>query len=180
MRIKVALLIPLVLVLFVAAAHAQKIRVGFDKSADFSKYHTYSWIRDDSTELTLRRAAIMAEIDYALKQRGLEAVDEGGDLLLAATGSVGGDIGGEHQQQVIPSRSDIYYPTATAWSGVSAGPGSYVISGTLVLEFIDRSTKTLVWQGSVTQKVDTGNSMKNTERVRKAITKLAERYPPTR
>ncbi len=177
MRSKVTLLGVLMFVL-VFAAQAQKVKVGYDKSTDFSKYHTYSWVNDSSTELTLRRAAIMAEIDYALKQRGLEAVDEGGDLLLAAAGSIGGDIGGQHQEVMRPVPADVYYPTATAWSGVPAAAGNYVISGTLVLDFIDRTTKTLVWQGSVSEKVDTENRSKNMERLRKAIAKLVERFPP--
>ncbi|MDT8069096.1 MAG: DUF4136 domain-containing protein [Terriglobia bacterium] len=177
MRSKITVLGVLIFVL-AFAAQAQKVKVGYDKSVDFSKYRTYSWVSDNSTELTLRRAAIMAEIDYALKQRGLEVVDEGGDLLLAATGSIGGEIGGQHQDAIRPVPADFYYPTATMWSGAPAAAGNYVISGTLVLDFIDRSTKTLVWQGSVSEKMDTEKHTKNTERVRKAIAKLVERYPP--
>lgn len=164
--------------IIVIAAHAQKIKVGFDKSVDFSKYHTYSWVKDNSTELTLRRAAIMAEIDRALKLKGLEAIDEGGDLLLTAAGSIGGDIGGPHQDVIAPVPANFYYPMATVWYGAPAAAGNYVISGTLILDLFDRSTKTLVWQGSVAEKIDTGNTTKNMERVRKAISKLVERYPP--
>ncbi len=177
MRPKITVL-GLVVLVVVVAAQAQKIKVGYDKSADFSKYRTYSWVKDDSAELTIRRAAIKAEIDSALKQRGLKVVDEGGDLLLAAAGSMGGEIGGEHQDAIVSTRAGIYYPSATVWSGVPAAAGNYVISGSLVLNFIDRSTNTLVWQGSVAQKMDNVSFAKNFDRVRKAISKLVDRYPP--
>ncbi len=168
------------ILMFVLAfsVEAQKVKVGYDKSVDFSKYRTYSWINDDSTELTFRRAAIMAEIDAALEQRGLKLVEKSGDLLLSARGSIGGEMGGQHQDVIRPVPADFYYPSATAWTGVPAAAGSYVISGALILDFIDGSNKTLVWQGSVSQKMDSDNRTKNIERVRKAIGKLVEQYPP--
>jgi hypothetical protein len=153
--------------------------VGFDKSADFSKFHSYSWATTgDSTEMTLRRAAIMGEIDDVLKRKGLQQVDRGGDLLLYGAGQIGGEIGGEHQQLVLPVPATTTYPTATVWSGVPIAAGSYVISGTLVLQFVDRSTNTLVWQGAVSEKMDTGNNPKNAKRAREAISKLLDKFPP--
>ncbi len=168
------------ILVLVTVANAQKVKVGYDKSADFSKYRTYSWVNNSSIELTARRAAIMSEIDHALKQRGLESVEEGGDLLLIAEGAIGGEMGGQHQDAIRPVPADFYYPTATAWNGAPAAAGSYVISGTLVLDFFDHTTKTLVWQGSVAEKLDTEHHGKNAERVRRAIAKLVERYPPAK
>jgi Domain of unknown function (DUF4136) len=171
-------LVTLFFTLIICAASAQKVKVGFDKTADFSKYHSYSWAKlSEDTEITLRRVAVMSEIDYGLKNKGLKQVDEGGDLLLYGTGGIGGDIGGEHQQLVMPVPATTSYPMATAWSGVPVAAGSYVISGNLVLEFVDRSTNGLVWQGAVSAKVDTDRK-KNAKRVRAAIAKLLERYPP--
>ncbi len=177
MRLKLTAVFFIVLAI-AFSAHAQKVKVGYDKSADFSKYHTYSWLDNNAENHTIRRAAIKGEVEYALKQRGLEVVDEGGDLLLIATGSIGGETGGQQPDVIIPVPGGFYYPMSTVWIGAPATPGSYIISGTLVLDLFDRSTKSLVWQGAVSEKMDTDSRGRNPDRVRKAIAKLAERYPP--
>lgn len=168
----------LVLALLNCTASAQKVKVGFDKAADFSKYHSYSWL-ETPAEMTVRRAAVMSEIESVLKSRGLTAVDRGGDLILDAQGNLGGEIGGEHQETTRPVTSGSpTSPTSTVWSGATVAPGSYVVKGTLVLSFMDSATKALVWAGSVSTKIDNGNTDKDIERIRKAIAKLLERYPP--
>jgi hypothetical protein len=162
------------------AANAQKVRVGFDKTADFSKYHTFSWGQSGTapTEAALRRAVVMAEIESVLAGKGLERVDQYGDLTLDAQGGLGGEIGGEHQEVTAPATSSPSSPMNTVWSGAPVAAGSYVLKGTLVLNFVDTATKSLVWEGTVATKLDNGNQDKNFKHLRKAIAKLLERFPP--
>jgi hypothetical protein len=64
------------------------------------------------------------------------------------------------------------------WTGVSATPASLVIDGGLALQFIDRVAQRLVWQGSVSQKLDSSNRQEALKHIQKAITKLLDNYPP--
>jgi len=166
------------LLLLSAPVKAQKIKIGFDKSVDFSKFHTYSWPNADSPDMTLRKAAVIGEIDDGLKSKGLNRVDKDGDLILSGFGGFGGQVAGAPQEPILPTPSSLYYPTATVWAGEPMASGTTVVSGTLVLQMADRSTGKLVWQGSVTQKIDMDNKNKSIEKVKAAIHKLVDRYPP--
>lgn len=173
-------LVPLgcALVLLSAPVSAQKIKVGFDKSVDFTKFHTYSWPNANSPDMTLRKAAVIGEIDDELKSKGLNRVDKDGDLLLSGFGGFGGEVAGAATEPMLPTPSSLYYPMATVWVGAPMASGSTVVSGTLVLQMADRSTGKLVWQGSVNQKIDMDNKNKSIEKVKAAIHKLVDRYPP--
>ncbi len=180
MRSKAAL-IAMLLTLLIGTAAAQKVKVGFDKSVDFSKYHSYSWAKpSETTEVTVRRAAVIGEIDDILKSKGLQLMEEGGDLLVSGSGGFGGEMGGQHGGVLAPSPSSLVFPTTTMWTGVPVAAGSVVVKGTLLLQFVDRSTSSLVWQGTVSQKIETDNRPKNLELIRTAISKLLAQFPPKR
>lgn len=168
----------LFLVLMSPFAVAQKTKVGFDKSVDFSRYHTYSWPNADSPDMTLRRAAVIGEIDDALKSKGLTRIDKDGDLILSGFGGFGGQQAGPPQDVTLPTFSSMTYPMDTMWTGAPMATGSAVISGSLVLQMADRTTGKLVWQGSVTQKIDMDNKPKSIEKIKAAIKKLVDQYPP--
>jgi len=170
----------LLLALPSCVASAQKVKVGFDKTVDFSKYHTYSWAQSQlaPTEVPLRRAVVMSEIESVLAGKGLQLVDQYGDLTLDTQGGMGGEIGGQHQESAVPVTSSPSSPMSTVWSGAPVAAGSYVLKGSLMLNFVDTTTKSLVWEGTVATKLDQGNQDKNFKHVRKAINKLLERFPP--
>jgi hypothetical protein len=161
-------------------ATAQKVKIGFDKTADFSQYHTYSWGESEAapTEAPLRRAVVMAEVESELAGKGLERVDQFGDLTLDAQGALGGEIGGQHQQATVPATSSLSSPMNTVWRGAPVAAGSYVLKGTIVLSFVDTATNSMVWEGTVATKLDHGNEDKNFKHLRKAIAKLLEQFPP--
>ncbi len=164
------------------SAFAQKINVGFDKSADFGKYRTFSWPKaEESPEMTVRRLMVMGEIEDNLKSKGLVRVEEGGDLILSGFGVFGGESAGEAMTApILPTFSTPIYTSTSMWEGASYSPGSTVIRGTFVLQMAERATGKVVWQGAVKQKVDMDNKAKSIERIKTAIAKLLEKYPPKR
>ena len=169
----------LILVSLTAPATAQKVKIGYDKSVDFTRYHTFSWPdAADAPELTLKRATVMAYIEEGLNAKGLVRVDKGGDLLLSGSGGFGGQQAGEVTGVIIPAYTGPYNPMSTGWVGTPVAMGSAVISGTLVVQMVDQSAGRLVWQGMVTQRVDMDNKPKTIERIRIAIEKLMAQYPP--
>ena len=81
--------------LFVAAAWAQKIETGYDKSADFSQYKTYAWIPRTTPATNPTLATIVDyDIEYELNQKGLRKVDSNPDLLVQSFGGADDVKGG--------------------------------------------------------------------------------------
>src|SRR6478672_639528 len=141
------------------AVSAQKVKVGYDKSADFSKYKTYT-LAEPATPPSrpLLYATVITSIDAEMNSKGFQRVEKNGDLTLKVAGGIGFGIvlsGGPPL-----TSSNIGPPpamNATMWTGAGGGQGSLqpaVPDASLELEFIDRNANQIVWSGTVTQALD--------------------------
>src|SRR5215472_2329459 len=66
---------------------AQKVDIGYDKSADFSQFKTYSWVpRTVPPTNPLLATMINNNIEYELQQKGLHKVESDPDLLVKSYG----------------------------------------------------------------------------------------------
>jgi Domain of unknown function (DUF4136) len=163
---------------------AQKVKVGYDKSVDFSKFKTYTRLEPamPPTRPVLYNF-VVSSIDSELSAKGLRRVDKNGDLVLELGGGVDFGIA------VVPGApltSSYSGPppaiNATMWTGASGGQGELmpaVPEAGLQLQFIDRSANELVWSGTVTQALDPEDKAKSLELANKAVTKLLKRFPPS-
>ncbi len=166
------LLSSLVVVAFTACSVAQKVKIGYDKGADFSKYKTYTWAKPDHpVENPQLFQAVVGTIDQDLQAKGLTRVPENGDLHLSASGGI--DFGYNER------------PTATMdpvmWQGQFGAPvleAQLVGKGTLILHFVDRSNNKLVWQGTAMQKLDPEQKNQDLILAEKAVDKLLKGFPP--
>jgi len=168
---------------FVTSGFAQKVKVGYDKSADFSKYKTYTWAKPQNpVTRPLLYDTVVGTIDDELKAKGLERVETNGDLTLIAAGGIEYGSNLAAGTPILPVYGgpppDI---NATMWTGgnpsaVTAGP--LVAQGTLVLEFVDRGENKVIWSGNVRQNLDPEQKNKSLDLVGKAIVKLLKGFPP--
>jgi len=150
---------------------AQKIRVDYDKSADFSKFKTYTWAKPDvPIARPLLYQNIIGQIDGDLQAKGLQRAEKDGDLTVVVAGGIG--IGYN-----MPPAFGI---NAAYWSGTQ-DPGlltaPMVAEGSLVLEFVDRGQNKMIWMGNVKENIDP-EMAKSLPRIEKAIDKLLKEYPP--
>lgn len=163
------------------ACSAQKVKVGHDKTTDFSKFATYSW--DEPAMPPTRPVifeAVVARVEVELASKGLTRVPKDGDLTLTPSGGLDFGFAGQAGTPYSPTYGGPP-PTfnATMWTG-STGPSTaavYVTEGTLVLTFVDRVSNKIVWSGSVKQKLDIEQKTKSLELVDKAVIKLLRRFP---
>jgi len=161
---------------------AQKVKVGYDKSADFSKYHTYTWAKPQVLAARpLLYEYVVNSIDAQLEAKGLRKAERDGDLTLIPAGGIeyGSNLPGG--APILPIYAgpppDI---NATMWTGAnasSASSGPMVAEGSLTLEFVDRIQNKVIWNGTVAQKFDPTQKEKSFEKARKAIVKLLDRFP---
>ncbi len=169
-----------VLILMAAAASAspQKVKVGADPSADFSKYKTYAWSEGMVASNPIINQLILQTVDEALAEKGLKRVSRDPDVTLAAFAALNSNL-------------HISYPTwgrsttsATA-TGISIGEQKVAVAkGSLVVDIADARTKATIWRGSATHTLSeapTGiaaNDAKNVEsHIRKAVDKMFKQFP---
>ena len=160
---------------------AQKVKVGYDKGTDFSKFTTYSWAEPamPPTRPALYEA-VMGQVETQLETKGLTKVPKEGDLILTPSGGVDYGFAGVASTPYSPTYGGPP-PSLNGgmWTGAS-GPssaGTYVAEGTLVLTFVDRANNKVVWSGSAKQKLDIEQKNKSLELVDKAVIKLLKQFP---
>lgn len=160
---------------------AQKVKVGYDKATDFSKFKTYSWTEPALPPVhPVAFEAVVARADVELRARGLTKVSNNGDLILTPTGGVDFGFAGVASTPILPTYSGPP-PSINGgmWTGAT-GPstaGTYVPEGSLVLTFVDRTKNRVVWSGSVKQKLDLQQKHKSLELIDKAVIKLFKGFP---
>src|ERR1700757_4109359 len=117
-------------------AFSQKVRVGYDKAADFVKFKTYTWTAP-TMPITrpLLYASIVGTIDHELKAKGLTRTERDGDLALTPAGGMEFGLNVAMGTPILPTYGGTP-PTidANMWTGAS-GPSNlmapYVPEGTL-------------------------------------------------
>jgi hypothetical protein len=170
----------LLLLVACGAAHAQKIKVEFDKNIDFSTFKRFAW--DPTPQASAKPvlvAAIKGAINQELSKRGLKEVAENPDLYIAMYGAVDSDMAVTY--------SDFYYGPwgipafdqgFMMWGTVPGTTNTAVVhKGQLIVDLIDASRKKLAWRGIATEKLSE-QQMKLVEQVNTAVEKLFAKYPP--
>ena len=173
----------LLVILALPVAAAQKVKVGYDKSTNFSKYATYTWTKPEtSPQRPLLYAALVGSIDQELKTKGLKRVESDGDLTLTPAGGMEYGLNtGAGTPVTLGYSGPPPAIDATMWTG-TAGPSNLmaiaVPEGSLILSFVDRNVNKVVWNGTVTQKLDLQNHKKSLDLINKSVTKLLKEFPP--
>ena len=156
--------------LLAASTFAQKIEIEFDQQADFSRYHSFAIrvtrlnSKNPSLNSELVKKRINLDIVKFLNAKGLEFVEEGkSDLNIRYTlGSV----------RKLETEA---YPAG--WRGY----GTRIVrvpftEGTLVLDFRDPSTKSLVWRAIARVEKDDASQVE--KKLDDMVKKSIEKYPP--
>lgn len=151
-----------------AMAVGQTVSVNYNRSQDFSQYHTYIWASNNANQI---RNSILAQqaksdIDIAMQGKGFQLVQESQnpDVILLASGGL--------QQQT----------SYQAWGmrGIGGGMGGITpqqnVVGTLVVDLYDAKNKNLLWRG-LAQNTLSNNGSKNSQMVTKAVQKMFKQYP---
>jgi hypothetical protein len=164
--------------LWAASAHAQKVKVEYDKAADFTKYKTYSWVKLSATAHPFVQADAVAEINQQLEAKGLKHVESGGDLLVNGYGSMseGMNVSYDVNIYAMPGLdTPITWVDGTPRAGNSTAV--FVDKGTLVVDLVDRRAKQLKWRGTAKANLDPEQQEKSLETIEKAIVKMFREYP---
>jgi hypothetical protein len=183
MKFSNGLMAMFLVVMAITSSTAQKVKVGYDKSIDFSRYKTYT-VAEPGIQPTrpLLYASIVGSLDQELKSKGFAKTESDGDLILVPGGGMEFGINNAVGTPIMatyggpPPAMD-----ASMWTG-AAGPSNlmapYVPEGSLMLNVVDRNANKVVWTGTVKEKLDMENKKKSLKVIDKAIVKLLKDFPP--
>jgi len=165
------------------------VRTDYDPAADFSRFHTYSWI--GGTDMTGTGLLVNNLIDKRVKTivgqqlaaKGLTEVAPGGKADLAVRYWVG--VREKTEVDSIPSsRIGVGFGGfGPYWGGHWGVAYNDVIvreshEGTLIVDLIDAGTKELAWRAYLVQTVDRSND-KTVKRAEANVAAAFAQYPPT-
>ena len=159
------------LFLTVSFAFGQKVRFDYDHSANFTKYKTFTWIKQPVTEQDpLIGQRIVNAVNMQLMAKGLKLVQSNADLGVAV------NVATQEKQTL-----NTFYDGFGGWVWGFDGPVTTTVEtyteGTIVADLFDIQTKKIVWRGTATKEVSSKPS-KETEEVEKSIEKMFKHFPP--
>lgn len=161
-----------------AAAHAQKIKVEYDKSIDFSKFKTYAIdANTDAVAKPMLRLAIQGAVEDDLNKRGLTKVVANPDVYVQMYGATDHDYTTHYHDPVYGGAIPPLNSGITLWHNIPGTVTSVTIpKGTLVIDIIDASKKELAWRGIARQNLS-DNRDKLLDQVNTAVEKMFNQYP---
>jgi hypothetical protein len=163
-----------IVLLSATASLAQQVKTDYDRSADFSRYKTYSWEKVQTQDpLWVNR--IKEAVNAELTAKGLTPVASGGDVAIIAIEMT------QNQQ----SLNTFYDNFGGGWGrrGGFGGFGNATTTtenykvGTLVVDLFDAKTKNLIWRGSSSDTLS-DKSDKNIKNLDKGVKKMFDHFPP--
>ncbi len=175
-----------IVLLLVAASSAitQDVRFNYDKSASFSNFKTYKWVKlKNAAELdNILDSQIKAAFDKELSTKGLTKTDgEKADLYIGYQTAVG------QEKQFTSYSTDWGYGPGwgrAGWYGaggstMTSGQTSTIYVGQLALDMYDSAKQSLVWRGLASKTIDQkAKPEKREKNLAKAVAKMLKNYPP--
>jgi Domain of unknown function (DUF4136) len=160
-------------VLFPVAA--QKVRVDYDHSCNFSRYRTYRWVPAPEGQFLnqLMQERVKAFIEEALAARQLKRVESGEDLRVSYQTTL-------TQQDQYTTFTNGFGPDSWGFgwgSSISVTTVQPILLGTLVIDMTDARQKRLVFQGVSTATLSS-RPARNTRRFASGVRKIFDKYPP--
>jgi hypothetical protein len=170
MRKRLSVLLPIVFGAVTAAWAV--ISTDYNHQADFSRYHTYSWIGVRAGN-TLWQDRIMAAVDSALAAKGWMKVPSGGDAAVSAFGRT-------RERDTLQT----FYNGFPGWGWRGwwgTGTATTVVEpqaiGDLNVDIFDGKTKQLIWRGAA-EKTLSSKPEKNEKKLEKLVEDMFKKFPP--
>lgn len=175
----------LLALVFCASATAEKIRVHYDKSIDFSKYKTYGWAPHGAVAHPMLALDIVGAVDDEMTARGLTKVPANPDLLIQIYGSIDSEVSMTSNNPIYNATGGIppFDPSMTSpgnslyWDGYYGNSTVVVHPGQLIVDLIDVKAKKLVWRGMGSEAISPNNPDKLMSEANSTISKMFKDYP---
>lgn len=166
-------------VLAICVALFADVKTDYDHHADFSKYHTYSWLKVKAND-QLWQERIQRDVDMALQEKGWQRVASGGDASVSAFGAT-------TEQPTMQTFYDGFGGGGWGWRGFGGdgfgGLGTATTTventpvGTLVVDLFDSQSKQLLFRATATNTLS-GSAEKNEKKLKSTVEDMFKHFPP--
>ena len=149
------------------------IRTDYDHKADFSHYHTYSWIGVQAGN-SLWQSRIQQAVDSALAAKGWTKVASGGDAAVSAVGQV-------TEKDTMQTFYDGFpgWGWRAGWWGGGMGTATTEAIpsrvGNLTVDVFDANTKQLIFRGEASDTLS-GNAEKNDKKLEHNVDEIFKKW----
>ena len=170
----------IVALLLVPQIEAQKVKIDYDKTADFSKFKTYAWVQGTPLFDPQLDAYVRNSISDMLHHIGMtEAPVNAADILLTYHAAIGTDIYvGTALDPTFAATGGTPMPGHSIWETSSGAAPAHVSKGSLAFEILDRAANRAIWTGVAAHTVkDTQHERQ--DQLQKALDKLFRIFPPS-
>jgi hypothetical protein len=178
MNVKDRMMFSIAIATVAATALLAEVKTDYDRTADFSRYKTYSWGKVH-TQNPLWADRIKAAVASALATKGWAEIESGGDVSIMAM-----EMTEDHRTL------NTYYDSfggGWGWGRWGRGFGNgfgesttteetYTV-GTLVVDLFDTNSKKLIWRGAATDTLS-DKSDKNIKTLDSDVQRMFDRFPP--
>ncbi|HRI19806.1 MAG TPA: DUF4136 domain-containing protein [Panacibacter sp.] len=166
---------------FFAACSTIKVATDYDRSADFSKYKTFSFYQlvDKSESVSdLNKTRIINAIRAEMIKKGLTETSSNPDVFVHATTIL-------EDKKSVSSSTNYYgyggYYRPYAWGPGFGGTTNYNVyeykAGSLIIDIVDAANKQLIWQGTGNKEIDKPSKDPDAV-ITEAVTKILNGFPP--
>jgi hypothetical protein len=176
-RARLALLMCVVIAFACSAAQAQKIKVEYDKTIDFTKFKTFGIDPVDNASKPMLRLAIQGAVEHDLNRVGLTKVASNPDLYVQMYGAVDNDTAIHYHDPIYGGYIPSINSGIVLWHNIPGTVTTVIIhKGELVVDVIDANKKQLVWRGVAKQNLSDQRD-KVLDQVNTAVEKMFLQYP---
>jgi len=177
---RVAAACPLLIFLlpFVPQLVAQKIKIEYEKTTDFSKFKTYAWVPGTPVFDPQMDAYIQNRLVEVLRRSGMiEAAVNAADVLVTYHAALSTDLNvGTALDPTFAASGGTPIAGHSIWETTATG-GTHVTKGSIAFEILDRVAKRPVWIGTAKHTVSDVHHERWND-VEKALDKLLRHFPP--
>ena len=172
MKTKLIYLACSVLAIVISGCSSIEVSENYDPSYDFSQAKTFDWYAENDYKHELILKQIRHELKAQLEAKGITQKEDNPDLVVAIYGGT--------KDKVSIRSTNIGY-TYGGWYGGRGVDVYQYKEGTLVLDFIDRKTKQLVFRSKAIVEVSQNISMeKRQKRIQNVIREAIKSFPPAK
>ncbi len=162
-----------------AGCSSLDIKYNYNPTTDFTRLKTYDWlsvpVKAEINKLDVER--IKSAVNTQLEAKGLKMTSRDPHFLIAI------HLGKKEKIEVIEWGYS-YGPVNSYWYKGALKPGDISIyqyeEGTLILDFVDATTREMIWRSVAKAEVRPGKTPEKQEKqIKKAVQKILENFPPT-
>jgi hypothetical protein len=157
---------------------AQKVRIQYDKTADFSKFKTYAWVEGTPVFDPKLDAYLKDSMIDLLRGIGMaEAPVNSAELLVTYHAAINTDLSvGTAIDPTYAATGGIAIPGSSIWE-VGGSGATHVSKGSLIFEIVNRLTNRPIWTGTAKHTVGDQHH-ERWNQIHKALDKLFQDFPP--